>query len=170
LDSGLSRDSGVLVKTNGQSFLNLNDCKLYDELSSVVEDQGPISVFACQFSGATWHPICYDYEQGEYERISQHKIMTKFEMIARAIETTKARVYLPSAGPACFLDPTLMHLNFERVNIFPRAPKFLEYLGNRLANSPTQALNVMPGDVLDVESSQLISLWGERGDERNIEA
>jgi UDP-MurNAc hydroxylase len=169
-DSGLSRDSGVLVKTNGQSFLNLNDCKLYDELTSVVEDQGPISVFACQFSGATWHPICYDYEQGEYERISQHKIMTKFEMIARAIETTKARVYLPSAGPACFLDPTLMHLNFERVNIFPRAPKFLEYLGNRLANSPTQALNVMPGDVLDVESAQLISLGGERVDEENIEA
>jgi UDP-MurNAc hydroxylase len=169
-DSGLSRDSGILVKINNHSFLNLNDCKLYDELPSIVHDQGPISVFTCQFSGATWHPICYDYDPAEYERISQHKIMTKFDMIARAIETTKARVYLPSAGPACFLDPTLMHLNFERVNIFPRAPKFLEYLGKRLADSPTHALNIMPGDVLDVASGQLVNQSSERVNEDNFEA
>jgi UDP-MurNAc hydroxylase len=168
-DSGLSRDSGILVKVGDHSFLNLNDCKLYDELPSIVQDQGPISVFTCQFSGATWHPICYEYEPEEYERISCRKVETKFEMIARAIEATKARVYLPSAGPACFLDPTLMHLNFERVNIFPRAPKFLEFLSTRLADSPTQAMDITPGDVLDVETARFVEQGSERVDEGHIQ-
>jgi len=167
-DSGLSRDSGVLMRVGDHTFLNLNDCKLYDELPSIVHDQGPISVFSCQFSGATWHPICYDYEPEEYERISSRKVETKFEMIARAIEASTARAYLPSAGPACFLDPTLMHLNFERVNIFPRAPKFLDYLGQRLANSSTQTVNMMPGDILDVPTMRHIVNDCERVDEDNL--
>jgi UDP-MurNAc hydroxylase len=167
-DSGLSRDSAILVRAGNLTFLNLNDCKLYDELPSIVHDQGPISVFTCQFSGATWHPICYDYEPPEYERISSRKVETKFEMIARAIETSAARVYLPSAGPACFLDPTLMHLNFERVNIFPRAPKFLEYLDKRLADSSTQCLNMMPGEIFDVEEMRVVAHSKERVDENNL--
>src|ERR1700687_1572850 len=70
-DSGLNRDSAILVHAEGQSFLNLNDCKLYDELAEIVRREDPVSVFACQFSGATWHPICYDYPPEEYERISR---------------------------------------------------------------------------------------------------
>ena len=167
-DSGLCRDSAILMRVGGNTLLNLNDCKLYDELPSIVHEQGPISVFTCQFSGATWHPICYDYAPEEYERISSRKVETKFEMIARAIEATTARAYVPSAGPACFLDPTLMHLNFERVNIFPRAPKFLEYLSQRLANSTTRAMNMMPGDVLDVPAMRHTAHGSERVDEDNL--
>jgi UDP-MurNAc hydroxylase len=168
-DSGLTRDSGILMRVGDVAFLNINDCKLYDELPAIVAEQGPISTFTCQFSGATWHPICYDYAPEEYARISSRKVETKFEMIARAIEVTKARLYIPSAGPACFLDPTLMHLNFEPVNIFPRAPKFLEFLKGRLIDSGTQAVNLMPGDVLDARTSELISQQGERVDETNLQ-
>jgi UDP-MurNAc hydroxylase len=168
-DSGLSRDSGVLMRVGDLAFLNINDCKLYDELPAIVADEGPISVFTCQFSGATWHPICYDYPPEEYARISSRKVDTKFEMIARAIEVTKARLYIPSAGPACFLDPTLLHLNFERVNIFPHAPKFLEFLENRFVNSRTHAMNLMPGDVLDAQTNHLVAQHGERVDENNLQ-
>jgi UDP-MurNAc hydroxylase len=168
-DSGLSRDSGVLLTAGGHTFLNLNDCKLYDELPSIVSQTGPISVFTCQFSGATWHPICYDYEPEEYERISSRKVTTKFEMIARAIETTQAEFYVPSAGPACFLDPTLMHLNFERVNIFPHAPQFLAYLAKKLSASRTRAANFMPGDILDVDTMRVVAQSTERVEEANFE-
>lgn len=167
-DSGLNRDSAILLKADDQCFLNFNDCKLYDQLPAIVQDQGPISVFASQFSGATWHPTCYDYAPEEYERISQHKLMSKFEMVARAIETSRARFYLPSAGPPCFLDPTLMHLNFERINIFPRAPKFLEFLRPRLADSPTLPVGINPGDVLEVDSGRLDAKSGERVNEENL--
>jgi UDP-MurNAc hydroxylase len=167
-DSGLNRDSAILVNAEGQSFLNLNDCKLYDELAAIVRREDPISVFACQFSGATWHPICYDYPQAERERISRQKVDSKFETVARALEIVKPRVYIPSAGPPCFLDPTLMHLNFERLNVFPRAAKFLSYLCPRLAGGSTQALNMTPGDVLDVESGQIVAEGTERPTEENL--
>lgn len=168
-DSGLNRDSGVLLKADGESLLNLNDCKLYDEVEAISRAEGPISVFTCQFSGATWHPTCYDYPQKEYERISEHKLKSKFEMVARAIETVRPRVYLPSAGPACFLDPTLLHLNFEPVNIFPRAPKLLEFLGQRLPQSATQFSEMMPGDSVQASTGKVGAGEGPRVDEENFE-
>lgn len=167
-DSGLNRDSGILLKIGDHCLLNLNDCKLYEQLPAIVRENGPISVFTCQFSGATWHPTCYNYTPEEYERISEQKAMSKFEMIARAIESAGADVYLPSAGPACFLDPALMHLNFERVNIFPRASKFLNFLDTRLSNSRTKHLDIAPGDVLEVPSNQLIASGAERVDDHTL--
>lgn len=161
-DSGLNRDSGVLVRADGHSFLNLNDCKLYDLVPAIVREEGPISAFACQFSGATWHPTCYDYVPEEYARISQQKRMGKFEMVARAIHTIQPRVYLPTSGPPCFLDPALIHLNFQPVNIFPRARFFLDYLRRRLPGLASLLPEVMPGDVVHAADGS----WEQRGTER----
>ena len=169
-DSGLNRDSGILLKADGQAFLNLNDCKLYDEVAAIAEFDGPISVLSCQFSGATWHPTCYEYDPQEYERISRHKLMGKFEMVARAIEVVRPHLYLPSAGPACFLDPSLLHINFESVNIFPRTSQFLDYLRQRLPNIDTQWKEMMPGDLLCPESGLMEALGAERVNEANFES
>jgi UDP-MurNAc hydroxylase len=168
-DSGINRDSSILVKCGEHSFLNLNDCKLYDEMMAIRESEGPISVLTCQFSGATWHPTCYEYEPEEYERISQKKLTGKFEMVARVIQAVQPRTYLPAAGPACFLDPALMHLNFQRVNIFPRAPQLFEFLQKRLADSDTQLLEIMPGDVVDADDGQLKAFGTERVSEPEFE-
>jgi UDP-MurNAc hydroxylase len=169
-DSGLNRDSGILFRSADTAFLNLNDCKLYDELPEIVRSEGPISVFTCQFSGATWHPTCYDYSRDEYERISRHKMMSKFEMVARAIDITKPQVYLPSAGPACFLDPALLHLNFERVNIFPRVPKLFQYFEKRLADSPTRLMDISPGDILHTPDNRMVRNGGTALDENDFES
>ncbi|HXA00165.1 MAG TPA: Rieske 2Fe-2S domain-containing protein [Candidatus Dormibacteraeota bacterium] len=168
-DSGINRDSSILVTADGQTFLNLNDCKLNDELPAICKSEGPISILTCQFSGATWHPTCYEYEQEEYERIAKKKLTGKLEMVARAIETVQPRIYLPSAGPACFLDPTLIHLNFQPVNIFPRAPQLFEYLHMRLPGSETGLLEIMPGDVVNAETGQFEPLGTERVSDSNFE-
>ena len=154
-DSGINRDSCILLKADGESFLNMNDCKLHDELPRIVKDEGPISAFACQFSGATYHPTCYDYPREEYERISRDKRASKFEMVKRAIETTSARMYLPSAGPACYLDPVLLGINFEPCNIFPRASQFIRHLRESLPALPMLMPDMMPGDVLHVEENRV---------------
>lgn len=167
-DSGLNRDSAILITSNGHSFLNLNDCKLYDEVSAIRKQEGPISVLTCQFSGATWHPTCYDYSPEEYRLISQRKLHGKFEMVARAIEAVQPQVYLPSAGPACFLDPALLHINFEPVNIFPRAPQFLEFLRGRLNNSNLRLPEIMPGDTLKSANWDLQTNGHERVTEQNF--
>ena len=169
-ESGISRDSAILVRSGEDTFLNLNDCKVYDRLSAIVKIDGPIAVLTAQFSGATWHPVCYDYEQSEYDRISHRKMMSKFEAVARAIETVRPRTYLPSAGPACFLDSVLIHLNFERVSVFPRAVAFLEYLKQRPLPEETQAFEIFPGDEVDAKSGRLLAQGTERFTESDFEA
>ena len=165
-DSQLNRDSAILINAGGTAFLNLNDCKLFDTLPEIVRENGPIQTFACQFSGATWHPTCYDYPVERYEALSKKKFMAKFESVAKAIELIRPDAYIPSAGPVCFLDPTLFHLNLQPVNIFPRAAKIIEYLNRRLRDSHTFVPEIMPGDVLDATSSTLISLADRRFDEK----
>ena len=169
-DSGINRDSAILVKSNGHAFLNLNDCKLYDQLAAIRAQEGPISVFTCQFSGATWHPTCYEYDRAEYERISRLKRQGKFELVARAIDAVQPRIYLPSAGPACFLDPALLHLNFEPVNIFPRSQQFLEFLRGRLPDTSTQLTNIIPGDVVDAQTGTLRARGEEPVSEQTFES
>ncbi len=169
-DSQLNRDSAILMKAAGTTFLNLNDCKLFDTLAEIVREDGPIKVFACQFSGATWHPTCYDYPVEEYEAVSKKKSMAKFESVAKAIELIRPDVYVPSAGPVCFLDPMLFHLSLQRVNIFPRAAKIIDYFGRRLRDTPTFIPEMMPGDVLDATSGKIISLAEQRYDEKTVEA
>lgn len=156
-DSELNRDSAIFVRLDGQTFFNINDCKLHDQLHSIAEEEGALDAFAAQFSGATWHPTCYAYPLQEYERISRKKMMSKFEAVAQAIETVRPGAYLPSAGPPVFLDPILLEKNFEPVNIFPRAPHVLEWLGKRLKKSMPEIHmpEWMPGDVLDVAHGEI---------------
>jgi UDP-MurNAc hydroxylase len=163
-DSELNRDSALLVRAGGQTFLNLNDCRIFDALPTIAREEGPINVFACQFSGAGWHPTCYEYPPETYEKIARRKVMAKFQSVAQGIRVLEPDVYLPSAGPPCFLDPGLFRLNFEKMNIFPRAPRVLEFL-ERKAKSRTRFLELMPGDVFDVGSGSVVYAAKERVDE-----
>ncbi len=168
-DAELDRDSTIFVKAGGYAFLNMNDCKLHDHLPEIRAEHGEIDILAAQFSGATWHPTCYDYAPDVYAKISKKKMIGKFEATAKAIEAVKPKMYLPSAGPACFLDPVLAHLNFEPVNIFPRNAKVLDYLDKRLKRSyPVNAPDLMPGDVVDVTRADMAYRVPERVTEANV--
>jgi UDP-MurNAc hydroxylase len=169
-DSELNRDSAILVKAGGSSFLNLNDCRLNDALPGIAKEEGPIDVFACQFSGASWHPTCYDYKRETYEAVSKRKTLLKFKAVAQGIKVLEPRVFVPSAGPPCFLDPLLFHLNFEEVNIFPRAPRLISYLNQRLKDSPTDWPELMPGDILEAGSGKVVYESPERVDEQNFDS
>jgi UDP-MurNAc hydroxylase len=168
-DSSLNRDSALLVRGDGHAFLDLNDCKIHDLLPSIAASEGPIDVFTSQFSGAVWHPACYDYEPAFYSALSRRKMLSKFEAVARAILAVRPRAYLASAGPACFLDPDQLHLNFQPVNIFPRAPRFFAYLARRLRDFHPRLVEPMPGDVLDVERCELATLSPDRITDENFE-
>lgn len=169
-EEGVNRDSALLVHAEGRTFLNINDCKIHDRLSRIAAEDGPIHAFTGQFSGAIWHPPCYEYDQKHYETISRRKMFSKFEAVARAIDVLKPRIFLSSAGPACFLDPKLLHLNFQPVNIFPRAGKFFTYVQKRLKNTATELCEPMPGDTLDLETFQWTHRVQERVTDENFEA
>ncbi|NTX08267.1 MULTISPECIES: Rieske 2Fe-2S domain-containing protein [Myxococcus] len=169
-EQGTNRDSAVMVRGDGQCFINLNDCKLHDRLARITEEEGPIDVFTAQFSGAIWHPTCYEYSPETYAAISLKKRDSKFEAVARALEVVRPRAYLASAGPACFLDPTLFHLNFEKVNIFPNATTLFRFLEQRLPGAASKYLEPMPGDVLDIGSLDFVSLDQERVTQEGFDA
>lgn len=167
-DAEMDRDSAILLKLNGYAFLNMNDCKIHDRIPDVVAKTGHIDVFTAQFSGAVWHPVCYEYSEHQYKSISMKKMIGKFEAVARVLEHVKPTLYLTSAGPACFLDPMLFHINLEPVNIFPRATKFLDYLKRRLKASSTRCVEPMPGDVWDARSQTWVYLAPERVTDENL--
>ncbi|RKH06154.1 MBL fold metallo-hydrolase [Corallococcus sp. CA047B] len=169
-EQGTNRDSSVMVRGDGQCFLNINDCKMHDRLARVISEEGPIDVFSAQFSGAIWHPTCYEYPRETYADISRKKRDSKFEAVARALESVQPRAYVAAAGPAAFLDPALHALNFEDVNIFPRAPALFSFLEKRLPEAPTRYLEPMPGDVLDAGTLAFVSQVPERVTTENFKA
>ncbi|MCP3141911.1 Rieske 2Fe-2S domain-containing protein [Pyxidicoccus xibeiensis] len=167
-EQGTNRDSAVMVRGDDQCFLNLNDCKLHDQMARIVAEEGPIDVFSAQFSGAIWHPTCYEYTPDAYAAISLKKRESKFEAVARALELVQPRAYIAAAGPACFLDPALFHLNFEKVNIFPNATQLFDFMKQRLPDAATKYLEPMPGDVLDVRTLEFPTLSPERVTPENL--
>jgi len=160
IDSELNRDSSILYACNGTKFLNTNDCKLIDRLTEIKEEEGKIDVFTCQFSGAIWHPVCYDYPPKKYAQISIKKKFAKFEAVALAIEKVSPGAYLPSAGPPVFLDPRSIELNFQPVNTFPRNKEFIKYLDKRLSNNKPEIYDVVPGDVVSINETISVSYAG----------
>lgn len=169
-DSELNRDSAILFSSNSKKFLNLNDCKIHDRLNKIKQTEKEIDVFAVQFSGATWHPTCYDYSEEQYQKISRKKKLSKFEATAIAIENIAPKVYLPSAGPACFLDPDIIHINFEKENIFPRNNQVIEYLNKRLKSCTPQIPDITPGDKIILKKEiEIIESHHQKINDNNFE-
>ncbi|OAQ39618.1 hypothetical protein A5893_08485 [Pedobacter psychrophilus] len=169
-DSEINRDSAILFESKNEKFLNLNDCKIHDRLKHIKDSEIQIDYFAVQFSGATWHPTCYNYSKEEYEKISLKKKMSKFQATKIAIEMINPKVYIPSAGPACFLDPDIIHLNFEKNNIFPRSEEVVEFLKNHLKNKEILIPEIAPGDVLCLTKDEIFILSdNHRVNEKNFQ-
>lgn len=169
-DSELNRDSALLLKADGQAFLNLNDCRITDALPVIRREEGHIDALAMQFSGANWHPVCYEYPPHRYKSVSRKKMMAKFHAVAQAIKTVSPDFYLPSAGPPCFLDPMLADINVQPVNIFPKAWELTRYLDRRFPDSATAWPALMPEDVLDLSTGTVVAQAADRVDEHGFHA
>ena len=57
-------DSALLVNDGNRTFLNVNDSKILpDHKDDIFERFDKIDMMACQASGASWYPNCYDYDE-----------------------------------------------------------------------------------------------------------
>lgn len=147
LDTSHKEDSGLLLEVDGARILDLNDCNTpMSELPSEVD------VLAAQFSGAMWYPNCYDYPA---ELMHEKVVAVRryfMDTLHRKVRLTGARAYVPSAGPPCFLDPTLEHYNDRQNTIFPH----WEDVADDFAKScpDVQVLRIYPGDSVHVEGGR----------------
>ena len=173
-DQEIVRDSalGLYDKDSDFTFLNLNDCKVYDRVDELFEIYKKFTIFTCQFSGAVFHPVCYDYPEKKYYEISESKVYGKFGSVKNLIDKFKPELYIPAAGPPVFLDPQLISINYQDVNIFSSPFKFKKYLHDALP-----ALNVevsVPGSRFHFDDKKISIQHPEENvaalyDKKNIE-
>lgn len=138
-------DSALLVDDGETRVFNQNDSRPIDW--DAINAFGPYDVHFVQFSGAIWFPMVYDYPAAQKAEIGAKK---RANQMARALEFVRqagARHVVPSAGPPCFLDDALFHLNDldrDPSNTFPDQPTFLEYMK---AHGSNNGLLMIPGTV-----------------------
>ena len=67
IDTGVYHDSAAIINLDKETFVNQNDCKIFDRLSYL--ENIDIKYYAVQFSGASWHPVCYQMDESEKAQI-----------------------------------------------------------------------------------------------------
>jgi UDP-MurNAc hydroxylase len=125
-------DSGLILYDGETRIFNQNDSRPVDldALSAV----GPYDAHFLQFSGAIWYPMVYRLPEKAKAALGRKKRENQMMRALRYVEQLEADFVFPSAGPPCFLDDDLFHLNdFDRdpTNIFPDQTVFVEYLEQR---------------------------------------
>ncbi len=144
----MSHDSAVLVKVGGRSVLHTNDARisLAQARRAEAEAGGSLDLMGVQMSGASWHPLRYEYDEDERNRISLIKRVGKFKAVTRLLRSLQPAFTMPYAGPPCFLDEELFELNsrLQPDDIFPDQDEALRWLRERLPNQPSNYL--LPGD------------------------
>lgn len=148
LDTSHKEDSGLLLDLEGFRFLDLNDCNT--PMSELPSD---VDLLAAQFSGAMWYPNCYDYPP----RVMAEKVATVqrdlMSTLVRKVALTGAKAYLPSAGPACFLDPELAMYNDRDWTIFFSWEQIAQQFGDQ--HPDVRVIRMAPGEELGLSTSSL---------------
>ncbi len=129
---GPAGDSALILADSTATLLNQNDARPrdFDELESF----GPFDAHFTQFSGAIWYPMVYDFPPVEQRAMGVAKRAAQMDRAAHYLADVGAPNLFPVAGPPCFLDDDLWHLNDfgnDPANIFPDQLAFLDDLTAR---------------------------------------
>lgn len=143
LDTSHKEDSGLLLDIDGFRFLDLNDCN-----TPLSELPTGIDLLAAQYSGAMWYPNCYDYPAEVMAQKVNEVCEGLMDTLYRKVRLTGAKAYLPSAGPACFLDPALQRYNDPHTTIFPRWAHVESQFSRALPD--VSVVRAAPGDTIDM--------------------
>jgi UDP-MurNAc hydroxylase len=148
-------DSSLWVEFDGVRLLNQNDARPTDLLPFA--ELGQVHAHLIQFSGAIWYPMVYELPQAAKTAFGKQKRERQFDRTFRYIDDLTASNVFPIAGPPCFLDDSLWHLNDifdDEGNIFPDQHEFvLEYAKVGGAN----ARILLPGSVSVVTADDCVT-------------
>ncbi len=148
-ESYSNEDSGILVEAGGCRFLDLNDCRAHDAID--LDALRPVDLFTVQFSGASWFPCVYDYEPDRRAELTARKNEQKFRNVQALIERLAPKLFVPSAGPGCFLDAELFRHNFGAPSAFPEFREFRPWVEATGVPSPELA----PGDHIRLRAGEM---------------
>jgi UDP-MurNAc hydroxylase len=106
---GAIGDSGLAVSDATATVFNQNDSKPID--FDAINAFGPYDAHFVQFSGAIWYPMAYRLPVEEKQAMGRRKRANQLARAARMVKEVDAAEFFPFAGPPCFLDEDLFHLN-----------------------------------------------------------
>jgi UDP-MurNAc hydroxylase len=149
-DGGINHDSAIFVAAPGLTFFNQNDCKLFDRLPLLAKDLGPVDYYSVQFSGANWHPACFDLPDDQRRLVARKKVISKLRNVLGGVRVLAPRFFVPAAGPAFFpfLDAAL---NAGDGTIFVHQDALDKYLRQ---NGITNMLYPRPGERIDDDANR----------------
>ncbi|MFF7233579.1 Rieske 2Fe-2S domain-containing protein [Streptomyces sioyaensis] len=122
-------DSGIALDDGRVRIFNQNDSRPID--LRPIQEFGPLHAHLVQYSGAIWFPGAYTFPERMKRTLGTRKRRNGMARALRYIEQLGAEHVLPFAGPACFLDDELWHLNdfdSDPANPFPDQFAFLDFL------------------------------------------
>lgn len=166
ITDGPGGDSALVVSDGETRLVNQNDCRT-GNLNELVK-HGPIDLHWLQYSGAIWYPMVYEESGVSKQQLAKSKTESQFARALKYVEALDARAVVPSAGPPCFLDESLFHMNSitgDEISIFPDQTKFLERL--KVLNRKNDIL-AAPGTVIEISPESIEVIHHEGVDIENI--
>ena len=149
ITDGPGGDSALVVSDGTSRLVNQNDCRTTD--LAALAAHGPVDLHWLQYSGAIWYPMVYEMDDVTMRHLVDAKIESQLTRAMRYVESIGARAVVPSAGPPCFLDPALFHLNVvtgDEPSIFVDQRTFLA----RLDAAGHAGVLAIPGTTIEVGS------------------
>ena len=155
ITDGPGGDSALVVSDGTSRLVNQNDCRTTD--LDKLAAHGPVDLHWLQYSGAIWYPMVYEMDDDTMRHLVNAKVDSQITRAMRYVESISARAIVPSAGPPCFLDDALFHLNIidgprdekreSAPSIFVDQRTFL----HRLDASGHHGVLAIPGTSIDVQ-------------------
>jgi L-ascorbate metabolism protein UlaG (beta-lactamase superfamily) len=131
-------DSSILLRQNGTTVLNVNDCHLSESTLRRVGETHDIDLAFLTFTGASQYPGCFDFPlTSKIERAlySKHSHLEEFVNWARLLGTKRA---VPAAGNHALLAEDQLFLN---------TPMY--------ANTPADAVEALRSGAPEIEGLQM---------------
>ena len=152
ITDGPGGDSALVVHDGTTRIVNQNDCRTTD--LEALASHGPVDLHWLQYSGAIWYPMVYEEPPERMRRLAEAKVESQFARAMRYVESLAAAAVVPSAGPPCFLDDELFHLNVidgDEPSIFWDQRAFLA----RLHESGHRGVLAMPGTTITAKGQEI---------------
>lgn len=104
-------DSAILIKANGTTVLNVNDCHLDDVTLARIGEEEQVDLAFLTFTGASQYPGCFDFpEEVKIERWQASK-RAHVEEFANWARLVRARRAVPAAGNFALLAEDQLAMN-----------------------------------------------------------
>ncbi|WP_243725813.1 Rieske (2Fe-2S) protein [Actinomadura rubrisoli] len=157
--SPMCHDAAFLIVVDGRGLLHCNDARLTAAQARRAKHLagGRLDLMALQTSGASWHPICYEYPAGEMAKVSMDKRVSKLRATQRLVRQTEPELAVPFAGPPCFLDEEVAHLNWvlgQEDGAFCDPEVATAWLREHLPGQRWD--HFKPGDTVDLDTGRII--------------